>query len=163
MDKIATHNYQLTNSTNLEFGFQCRLKHSLSEQDLSPHMFSWCDEERDIICKGRSCFLIEGVKANAPFTDDNLDRSALGRYNKSSIKNACKYLRIPKTDEDNLLKMHTREKRRLYTGCFRKKQSSIIERLDLDITRLMEVKRELIREKKFLTQQINQFIILLTN
>ena len=146
-------NYQLTDSI-LEFDSQFRLNHSHSMLDLSPQLFSSSSEERDIIFGGRGSFLSAGVSADAPFTNENLNRKALSNYKKSSIKNACKYLRIPKTAVKQLLDMQTREKRRLYTSRFRSKQADQVDQLSEDISSLESAKDLLIRERDSLAEEI---------
>ena len=148
--------YQFIDSSlNLDSPF--RLTHSLSMIDLSSQLISSSAEEREIINRGRSAFLRPGVDPNAPFTNDTLDRIALSQYKKSSIKNACKYLGLHTTEVDKLFEMQTREKRRVYTGRFRSKQSSVVDQLSGDIGYLLNLRKQLLNEKYSLTQEIEQY------
>ncbi|KAI6649802.1 hypothetical protein LOD99_6591 [Oopsacas minuta] len=126
---------------------------SISQLDLlTDH--SYYSEETDLICRGRSAFLLPGLPSNTQFTDDTIDRSLLCKFRKSSIKNAAICMSLRQEELAVLIRLQTRERRRLYTQNFRRKQTNINESMSYIIDDMTEEKLRLIKEQAALKREI---------
>ena len=98
----------------------------------------------------RSQFLKPNLEPDTPFSIKNLDRGIISDYTKPELRK----LSLCKEDQVILIKLHSTEKRRIYTQTHREKKANKQQDMEIDISGLVQKKESLIVEKLSLEADI---------
>ena len=98
----------------------------------------------------RSQVLKPNLDPDTPFSIKNLDRGKISDYTKPELRK----LSLCKEDQVILIKLHSTEKRRVYTQTHREKEANKQQVMKMDIDGLVQEKESLIVEKLSLKADI---------
>eukprot|EP00800_Vazella_pourtalesii_P006354 TRINITY_DN1811_c1_g1_i1.p1 TRINITY_DN1811_c1_g1~~TRINITY_DN1811_c1_g1_i1.p1 ORF type:complete len:143 (+),score=22.93 TRINITY_DN1811_c1_g1_i1:234-662(+) len=101
----------------------------------------------------RSQFLNAGLDPDTPFTTSTLNRDKISEYSKPQLRKFS----LSEEDQCILMKLHSTEKRRIYTRTHRKKLDSNLDTMESDINCLEREKEDLTKQKRSLEKEILYF------